>query len=87
MTKIELNVLSHLTPITEYADVYFCSIAKYNKDYYMDTIEEKVKAWVIKNGGTIKHLCGKKIIGERKGYFVQIRFPIYNEAKQIMSAL
>ena len=87
MTKTEQKLLSHLTPMTEFADTYFCHIAKNNKDFYMVTIEEKVQNWVVKHGGTFKHLTGKKIIGDRKGYLVKIVFPVHNETKQIMATL
>lgn len=87
MTKTEQNLLSHLKPMTEYADTYFCSIAKNNKNFYMDTVEEKVKAWVENHGGRFQHIKGKHIVGDRKGYLVKITFPTYNETKQIMATL
>ena len=56
MTKTEKNLLSHLKPMTEYADTYFCSIAKNNKNCYIDTVEEKVKAWVEIHGGKFQSI-------------------------------
>lgn len=87
MTKKENNLLQHLTRITDFADTYFCSIAKNNKNYFIDTVADKVKAWVENNGGSFHQLSDKKIIGERKGYIIKITFPTYNEKKQIMATI
>ncbi len=87
MTLTDKNLLSHLKPMTEYADTYFCGIAKNNKNIYMDTVEEKIKKWVEKNGGRFQHIKGKYIVGDKKGYLVKIVFPSYNETKQIMANL
>lgn len=87
MTKAEKNLLTHLKPMTEYADIYFCGIAKNNKDFYMDTVEEKIKVWVEKNGGKFQHIKGKHYVGNRKGYLVKIVFPTYNDQKQTMANL
>lgn len=56
----------------------------------MYTVFDKVKAWVEKNGGTMRKLDGGKLfIGEKKGFEVQIRFPCYTERdmKNIMATL
>ena len=86
LKKYERNLLSHLKAETEYADTYFCSIAKNNKNRYMDTVAEQVKAWVEKHGGYFKIISDKKFIGDRKGYLVKIIFPTYSHAKQIMAS-
>lgn len=77
----------HLQPATEYADTYYCSISKNNKNRYMDTVADKIKSWVEKNGGTFKIMSDKKYIGYRKGYLVKIVFPGYNNNKQLMAEL
>ena len=43
MTKKEINLLKHLTKATEYADTYFCGIAKNNKNKFMYTVEDSIK--------------------------------------------
>ena len=85
MTKTTKNLLEHLKSMTDYADTYFCSIAKNNKNKFIDTVSEKIKNWVEKNGGSYELISDKKFIGDRKGYYVKIRFPSFNECKQIMS--
>lgn len=87
MNKTEKTLLEHLKPTTEFADTYFCSIAKNNKNRYIDTVADKVKGWVEKNGGTFRQLSDKRFVGDRKGYLVKITFPAYNEKKQIMAEL
>jgi len=77
----------HLQPATEYADTYYCSISKNSKNRYMDTVADKIKNWVEKNGGTFKIMSDKKFIGYRKGYLVKIVFPDYNNNKQLMAEL
>ena len=91
ITKTDQAILAHLTPL-DGADTYLCGISKYNKDDYIWTVEEKVKAWVERNGGTMKRLRetdNPVTIGERKGYRVQIRFPTYTkrDMKNIMATL
>ena len=85
MTKKEINLLSHLKRTTEYADTYFCGIAKNNKNKFIYTVEEQVKTWVEKNGGTFKRLSDKMFMGDTKGFLVKIVFPSFNEMKQIMA--
>lgn len=87
MTKKEINLLKHLTRTTEYADTYFLGIAKNNKNKFMYTIEESIKSWVEKNGGTFRKLSDKKFMGDTKGFLVKIVFPTFNETKQIMAAI
>ncbi len=91
ITKTDQAMLAHLTPL-DGADTYLCGISKYNKDDYIWTVEAKVKAWVERNGGTMKRLHEEAppvCIGERKGYRVQIRFPTYTkrDMKNIMATL
>lgn len=73
----------------ELSDTYFCSIVKWNKDRFMDSILDKVTEWTEKNGGKIQKLTGKKIIAGRKGYIVRIIFPCYTkrDMKNIMATL
>ena len=87
MSKTEKTLLEHLKPITEFADTYFCGIAKNNKNRYIDTIAEKIKCWVEKNGGSYQQISDKKFVGDRKGYIVKITFPVYNKNKQVMAEL
>lgn len=87
MNKTEKALLEHLKPATSFADTYFCSIAKNNKNHYMDTVADKIKNWVEKNGGTFRQISDKKFMGDRKGYLVKIIFPVYNEKKEIMANL
>lgn len=90
MTKADEKILEHLKVANEYlSDTYFCNIYYKNKDRFMYTVFEKVKAWVEKNGGKIELLSSKKIIGERKGFFVRIIFPTYckRNMKEIMATL
>ena len=90
MTKTDEKMLAHLTAIRGCCDTYLCGISKYNKDEYMYTVYDKVKAWVEKNGGVMRKLDGGKlIIGEKKGFEVQIRFPAYGkrDMKNIMATL
>ncbi len=81
--------LSHLSVISDFADTYFCSIAKSNKNEYMYSVAEKVKKWVIKNGGKFQKLSDKIFKGERKGFIVKIIFPTYGkrDMKNIMATL
>ena len=89
--KKDKNILEHLTPYNYqyYRDTYFCNIYYKNKDIFMYTITDKAKEWVESNGGTFKILSDKKIIGERKGFVVQITFPTFNQRdmKNIMATL
>lgn len=90
MKKIDERILSHLQPYNmDLSDTYFCSICKYNKDDFMETVFEKVSAWVEKNGGKIQKLSGRRTIGDRKGYIVRILFPCYGkrDMKNIMATL
>ena len=87
MTKAERKLLDHLKPMTEYADTYFCNIAKNNKNKFIDTVADKVKTWTEKNGGTFFILSDKMFIGDKKGYLVKIRFSSFNPNKQIMAKL
>lgn len=97
MTKSDEKILQHLTPyksvkntyIMDLSDTYFCSIDKYNKDYFMTTVFEKVSIWVEKNGGKIQKLSGKMTIRNRKGFIVRIIFPCYGkrDMKNIMATL
>lgn len=89
MTKKDQSILEHLRPVGAYADVYFCFIYKYNKDRFIDSIYEKVKAWVETNGGSIVRLSEKETIGDNKGYKVKIRFPnsTKRDMKSIMSTI
>ena len=87
MSKKEINLLKHLTRATEFADTYFCSIAKNNKNKFMYTVEEQIKTWVEKNGGTFRRLSDKKFMGDTKGFLVKIVFPSFNNTKQIMATI
>lgn len=87
MTKKEINLLKHLTRATEFADIYFCSIAKNNKNKFMYTVEEQIKTWVEQNGGTFRRLSDKKFMGDTKGFLVKIVFPSFNNTKQIMATI
>ena len=75
ITKAEQAILAHLKPLGAYADVYFCFVYKHNKDRFMDSVYDKVKTWVEKNGGSISRKNDKLIIGDSKGYEVKIVFP------------
>lgn len=90
ITKTDIKILSHLQPYGTYlSDTYFCSIYFKNKERFMDSVFDKVKAWTERNGGKIQKLSGKKIIGERKGYIVRIIFPCFGkrDMKNIMASL
>lgn len=87
MNKTTRKLLDHLKPMTDYADTYFCSIAKNNKNRFMYTVEEKIKDWVEKNGGVFIQISDKKFVNDRKGFFVKITFPTFNDCKQIMACL
>lgn len=46
MTKTDGYILEHLQPYNmELSDTYFCSIVKWNKDRFMDSILDKVTEW------------------------------------------
>lgn len=52
MTKTDEKILSHLQPYNmDWTDTYLCHIYYKNKDDFMYTAFDKVKAWVEKNGG------------------------------------
>ena len=90
MTKTDEKILQHLKPYNmDLSDTYFCSIYKYNKDYFIETVFEKVAKWVEKNGGKILKLSERKTIGDKKGYIVRIIFPCYTkrDMKNIMATL
>lgn len=90
MTKADEKILQHLKPYNmDLSDTYFCSIGKWNKDRFMDSVLEKLTEWTEKNGGKIQQLTSKKIIGDRKGYIVRIIFPCYGkrDMKNIMASL
>lgn len=80
MTKADEKILSHLQPYNmDWTDTYLCHIYYKNKDDFMYTVFDKVKAWVEKNGGKINRVSDKKIVGEKKGFVVRIIFPCYGE--------
>ncbi len=85
----EKKVLSHLSPATDYADTYFCSIAKNNKNEFMYSVSKSVEEWVIKNGGRFKVISDKLFRGDRKGFLVKIVFPTFNkrDMKEVMATL
>lgn len=89
--KKDEKILQHLQPYykMELSDVYLCSIGKYNKDYFIQTVFEKVSEWVVKNGGKIQKLSNKITVGDRKGYIIRIIFPCYTKRnmKEIMASL
>lgn len=90
MTQTDKKILEHLIPYnSDLSDTYLCNIYYKNKDRFMDSVLEKVTAWVTKNGGRITKLSGKQIVGERKGYVVRIIFPCYGkrDMKNIMATL
>lgn len=89
MTKTDKKILEHLKPYSALSDTYFCSIYFKNKDRFMYSVFDKVKAWTEKNGGRIEKLSDKKTIGERKGFIVRIIFPCHGkrDMKNIMSLL
>ena len=87
MNKTEKVLLEHLKAATDFADTYFCSIAKNNKNRHIDTVTDKVRNWVEKNGGTFRQISDKKFMGNRKGYLVKITFPTYNKNKEILANL
>ena len=89
LTKTDQAMLSHLMPLAG-VDTYLCGVSKYIKSDYIWSTEEKVKAWVERNGGTMKRLAENPVIcGEQKGFKVQIRFPMYTkrDMKNIMATL
>lgn len=94
INKTDRAMLAHLTPLrgTDIPDSYLCGVSKYIKNEYVWTVEEKVRAWVERNGGTMKRLStddNPVCIGEKKGFKVQIRFPSYTkrDMKEIMATL
>lgn len=89
ISKTEENILTHLTPTSEYADTYFCSIYFKNKERFMYSVFDRVKAWVEKNGGRCERTSDKKIVGERKGFECKIVFPSFNkrDMKSVMATL
>lgn len=87
MTKTLRKLLEHLKPMTDYADTYFCGIAKNNKNRFMYTVEEQIRNWVENNGGIYRKISDKKFVGEQKGFLVKITFPTFNDCKQIMACL
>ena len=87
MTKKEIKLINHLSRVTDFADTYFCGIAKNNKNKFMYTVEESVKSWVEKKGGTFKRLSDKKFMGDTKGFVVKIVFPTFNETKSVMALI
>lgn len=93
MTKAEQNILNHLAPVEYgfYHDAYLCGVSIENKNRYIDTMTNKVKEWVEKNGGKFVILSDKIICHKlnRKGFVVQICFPSFGERdmKNIMATL
>ena len=91
MNRRDEIILKHLLPLEfgYYSDTYFCFIYKHNKNAYMYTVSDKVKAWVEKNGGQFRILSNKQIRGEHKGFIVQIIFPCYGkrDMKNVMATL
>ena len=88
MTKTDERILSYLKPANG-VDTYFVNCYYKDKNYVMDSRLQKVKEWTEKNGGRFTKLSKKEIIGERKGYLVQIVFPCYGkrDMKNIMATL
>jgi len=93
LLKREEKILSYIKPYNycNYTDCYFISTYFKGRDANMYSAESKVKEWVKSNGGTFKRLSEKTIIGENKGFIVQIIFPAYGHAgrdmKNIMADL
>lgn len=87
MTKTERKLLEHLMPMTDFADTYFCGIAKNNKNKFIDSVADKVKNWTEKNGGTFCIVSDKLFVGDKKGYLVKICFSSFSAKKQVMSEL
>lgn len=93
ISKTDRTMLAHLTPLTgpnDGADTYLCSVSKFLKNEYIWSVEEKVKAWVERNGGTMQRLGEAPIYkDDRKGFRVQIRFPAYakRDMKNILASL
>lgn len=95
MKKIDLKMLSYLTPATEAQllkygnDTYFCGCSKYLAWKYKDSCIEKVRAWVERNGGRFEEKSDWERINDKDGIFVQIIFPGYGKRnmKEIMSTL
>lgn len=59
VTAKDKQMLAHLVPYGEIADIYLCFIYYKNKDKYMDSVFNKVKMWVEENGGRIEKIQGK----------------------------
>jgi len=93
LLKKEEKILSYVKPCNYgyYTDCYFVNTYYKGKDDNMYSAKDKVKQWVESNGGTFKQLSEKMIIGENKGFIVQIVFPTYGHAgrdmKNIMANL
>lgn len=90
MTKVDEKILAHLQPYNmDWSDTYLCHIYYKNKNDFMYTVFDKVKAWVEKNGGKIQRVSDKKIVGEKKGFVVRIIFPCYGkrDMKNVMATL
>lgn len=93
MTKAEQYLLNHLTPVEYrlYHDTYLCGVAVNNKDKFIYSMLDKVKAWVIKNGGRYT-IISNKVINHRlnqKGFVIQIVFPAggKRDMKNVMATL
>lgn len=91
MTKTDKRILTHLQPYSmDWSDIYLCYIYYKNKDIFMYTVFDKVKAWVEKNGGKIQKVSNdKKIVGKKKGFIVRIIFPCCGkrDMKNVMATL
>lgn len=91
MTKTDERMLAHLMPVAiGETDLYFCYVSKYVSEQAMYNNEARVKAWVERNGGTMTRSGNLKyIIGDRKGFYVRIRFPSYTkrDMKNIMATI
>lgn len=59
ITVKDKQMLAHLVPYGEFADIYLCFIYYKNKDKYMDSVFNKVKMWVEENGGRMEKIQGK----------------------------
>ncbi len=92
MTIETQNILRHLKPVEYefYRDTYLCGVSVNNKNKFITSVANKVKAWVEKNGGKFLVLTDKIISHQinKKGFIVQITFPISKgNMKTIMATL
>lgn len=91
MTATDKWMLEHLQIHNSYlSDTYLCCISKNNKDRFMKSVMEKVRAWVEHNGGKFQQLTDTKTTtADRKGYVVRIIFPCHckRNMKELMATL